>query len=137
MADACAGCQSIVRGRKADRRSQIAAIGYRLLAISFPVSVSIHLFSHVDDAWADDLRAWLEAGTKAALSGQKIWLVCRSVLQANWLRRLAMGERKALVGVGFRDLRRVRPDLCLRTGLPTPSLRRGTLLRFVCPDTQQ
>src|SRR5260370_37639526 len=105
MADACAGCQSIVRGRKADRRSQIAAIGYRLLAISFPVSVSIHLFSHVNDAWADDLRAWLEASPKAGLSGQKIWLVCRSFLQANWRRRCALGEPKALVGVRLRELR--------------------------------
>src|SRR5258707_13305114 len=110
MADACAGCQSIVRGRKADRRSQIAAIGYRLLAISFPVSVSIHLFSHVDDAWADDLRAWLEAGTKAALSGQKIWLVCRSFLQANWRRRRPMEERKRLVRGDLLDFATLGPE---------------------------
>ena len=127
MANACAGCQSIARARKADRRSQIAAIGYRLSAISFAVNVSIHLFSHVDDAWADDLRAWLEAGTKAALSGEKIWLVCRSFLQANWLRRRAMEERKAIVGVRFLDLRRLRRELCLRAGLPTPSFGRETL----------
>ena len=89
--------------------------------------MTIHLFNHVDDAWEDDLRAWLEAGTKAALSGEKIWLVCRSFLQANWLRRRAMEERKAIVGVRFLDLRRLRRELCLRAGLPTPSFGRETL----------
>ena len=52
-----------------------------------PTHVSIQLFNHVDDAWADGLRAWLEAGSEAALSGQKVWMVCRSFVQANWLRR--------------------------------------------------
>jgi PD-(D/E)XK nuclease superfamily len=89
--------------------------------------MTIHLFSHVDDAWEYDLRAWLEAGTKAALSGEKIWLVCRSFLQANWLRRRAMEERKAIVGIRFLDLRRLRRELCLRAGLPTPSFGRETL----------
>src|SRR3982074_1689579 len=90
-------------------------------------SVSIHLFNHVDDAWEHDLRAWLEAGTKAALSGQKIWMVCRSFLQANWLRRRAMEEGKPIVGVRFLDLRRLRQELCLRAGLPTPAFGRETL----------
>jgi hypothetical protein len=90
-------------------------------------SVSIHLFSHVDDVWEDDVRAWLETGTEAALSGEKIWLVCRSFLQANWLRRRAMEERKPIVGVRFLDLRRLRQELCLRAGLPTPAFGRETL----------
>jgi PD-(D/E)XK nuclease superfamily len=90
-------------------------------------SVSLHLFSHVDDAWEDDVRAWLEAGTEAALSGQKVWMVCRSFLQANWLRRRAMEERKPIMGVRFLDLRRLRRELCLRAGLPTPSFGRETL----------
>jgi hypothetical protein len=92
-----------------------------------PVNVSIQLFSHVDDAWEDDVRAWLDAGTKAALSGQKVWMVCRSFLQANWLRRRSLEERKPIVGVRFLDLRRMRRELCLRAGLPTPSFGRETL----------
>ena len=90
-------------------------------------SVSIHLFNHVDDAWEHDLRFWLEKGTKAALSGQKVWMVCRSFLQANWLRRRAMEERMPIMGVRFFDLRRLRRELCLRAGLPTPSFGRETL----------
>src|SRR5438132_5449235 len=90
-------------------------------------SPSIHLFSHADDVWEDDVRAWLEAGTEAALSGQKVWMVCRSFLQANWLRRRAMEEGKAIVGVRFLDLRRLRRELCLRAGLPTPAFGRETL----------
>jgi PD-(D/E)XK nuclease superfamily len=89
--------------------------------------MTIHLFSHVDDAWEDDVRAWLKAGTDAALSGQKVWMVCRSFLQANWLRRRAMEERKPIVGVRFLDLRRLRRELCLRAGLPTPAFGRETL----------
>src|SRR6266699_3675188 len=77
-------------------------------------SPSIHLFSHVDDVWEDDLRAWLEAGTKAAVSGQKVWMVCHSFLQANWLRRRALEEGKPIVGVRFLDLRRLRQELLLR-----------------------
>jgi len=91
------------------------------------VSPSIHLFSHVDDVWEDDVRAWLEAGTKAAVSGQKVWMVCRSFLQANWLRRRALEEGKPIVGVRFLDLRRLRQELCLRAGLPTPAFGRETL----------
>ncbi|HZC34210.1 MAG TPA: hypothetical protein VE242_01285, partial [Chthoniobacterales bacterium] len=89
--------------------------------------LSLQLFNHVDDAWADNLRSWLEAGTQAALSGQKVWMVCRSFLQANWLRRRAMEEGKAIIGVRFLDLRRLRRELCLRAGLPTPSFGRETL----------
>ncbi len=90
-------------------------------------SPSIHLFSHVDDVWEDDVRAWLEAGTKAAVSGQKVWMVCRSFLQANWLRRRALEEGKPIVGVRFLDLRRLRQELCLRARLPTPAFGRETL----------
>jgi PD-(D/E)XK nuclease superfamily len=90
-------------------------------------SVCIQLFNHVDDAWEHDLRSWLEEGTRAALSGQKVWMVCRSFLQANWLRRRAMEERKPIMGVRFFDLRRLRRELCLRAGLPTPSFGRETL----------
>src|ERR1700737_3247438 len=90
-------------------------------------SPSIHLFSHVDDVWEDDVRAWLEVGTKTALSGQKVWMVCRSFLQANWLRRRPLGEGKPIVGVRFLDLRRLRQELCLRAGLPTPAFGRETL----------
>ncbi|HXO98225.1 MAG TPA: hypothetical protein VN857_16660, partial [Chthoniobacterales bacterium] len=90
-------------------------------------SPSIHLFSHVDDVWEDDVRAWLEAGTKAAISGQKVWMVCRSFLQANWLRRRALEEGKPIVGVRFLDLRRLRQELCLRARLPTPAFGRETL----------
>ena len=89
--------------------------------------VSIQLFSHVDDAWEDNLRGWLDAGTKAALSGQKVWMICRSFLQANWLRRRSLEERRPIVGVRFLDLRRLRRELCLRVGLPTPSFGRETL----------
>jgi hypothetical protein len=88
--------------------------------------VSIQLFSHVDDAW-ENLRGWLEAGTKAALSGQKVWMICRSFLQANWLRRRSLEEGQPIVGVRFLDLRRLRRELCLRAGLPTPSFGRETL----------
>jgi hypothetical protein len=90
-------------------------------------SVSIHLFNHVGDAWEYNLRSWLEEGTHAALSGQKVWMVCRSFLQANWLRRQAMEEKKPIMGVRFFDLRRLRRELCLRAGLPTPSFGRETL----------
>src|SRR5258707_13893001 len=110
-------------------RNTQSTIYYLLSAISFESRprMTIHLFRHVDDAWEDDLRAWLEAGTKAALSGEKIWLVCRSFLQANWLRRRAMEERKAIVGVRFLDLRRLRRERCIRTGLTTHSFGPGTL----------
>ncbi len=91
------------------------------------MKVSIQLFSHVDDAWEDSVRAWLESGTEAALSGQKIWMVCRSFLQANWLRRRSLEERKSIMGVRFLDLRRLRRELCLRAELPTPSFGRETL----------
>jgi hypothetical protein len=90
-------------------------------------AVSIHLFNHVDDAWEHDLQSWLEEGTRAALSGQKVWMVCRSFLQANWLRRQAMDERNPIMGVRFFDLRRLRRELYLYAGLPTPSFGRETL----------
>jgi hypothetical protein len=89
--------------------------------------VSIQLFNHVDDAWADGLRDWLERGSEAALSGQKVWMVCRSFVQANWLRRRFLEEDKTLMGVRFLDLRRLRRELCLRASLPTPSFGRETL----------
>jgi hypothetical protein len=92
-----------------------------------PTDVSIQLFNHVDDAWSDGLRHWLEAGSEAALSGQKVWVVCRSFVQANWLRRRFLEENKTLMGVRFLDLRRLRRELCLRAGLPTPSFGRETL----------
>jgi hypothetical protein len=92
-----------------------------------PTHVSIQLFNHVDDAWADGLRAWLEAGSEAALSGQKVWMVCRSFVQANWLRRRFLESGQTLMGVRFLDLRRLRRELCLRAGLPTPSFGRETL----------
>jgi len=91
------------------------------------VKVSLQLFSHADDVWADSLRAWLEAGTRAALSGQKVWLVCRSFLQANWLRRRSLEERRSIMGIRLLDVRRLRRELCLRSGLPTPSFGRETL----------
>ncbi|MGA8658630.1 MAG: PD-(D/E)XK nuclease family protein [Chthoniobacterales bacterium] len=91
------------------------------------MKVSLQLFSHVDDAWEDNVCSWLEIGTRAALSGQKVWLVCRSFLQANWLRRRSMEERKPIMGIRFLDLRRLRRELCLRAGLPTPSFGRETL----------
>lgn len=91
------------------------------------VKVSLRLFSHVDDAWEDDICGWLEIGTRVALSGQKVWLVCRSFLQANWLRRRSMEEGKPIAGIRFLDLRRLRRELCLRAGLPTPSFGRETL----------
>ena len=92
-----------------------------------PNHVSIQLFNHVDDAWADGLRDWLERGSEAALSGQKVWMVCRSFVQANWLRRRFLEESKTLMGVRFLDLRRLRRELCLRADLPTPSFGRETL----------
>jgi PD-(D/E)XK nuclease superfamily len=92
-----------------------------------PTHVSIQLFNHVDDAWGDGLQAWLEAGSEAALSGQKVWMVCRSFVQANWLRRRFLESGQALMGVRFLDLRRLRRELCLRAGLPTPSFGRETL----------
>ena len=92
-----------------------------------PTDVSIQLFNHVDDAWADGLRDWLEKGSESALSGQKVWLICRSFVQANWLRRRLLEEGKTLMGVRFLDLRRLRRELCLRADLPTPSFGRETL----------
>ena len=92
-----------------------------------PTEVSIQLFNHVDDAWADGLRDWLETGSESALSGQKVWMVCRSFVQANWLRRCFLQESKTLMGVRFLDLRRLRRELCLRANLPTPSFGRETL----------
>jgi hypothetical protein len=91
----------------------------------------LKLFNHVDDAWEHDLRPWLEAGTKAALSGEKVWVVCRSFLQANWLRRRSMEERRSIIGIRFFDLRRLRRELCLYAGLPTPSFGRETLSLLV------
>ena len=92
-----------------------------------PTDVSIQLFNHVDDAWSDGLRDWLEKGSAAALSGEKVWLVCRSFVQANWLRRRLLEAGKTLMGVRFLDLRRLRRELCLRAELPTPSFGRETL----------
>jgi hypothetical protein len=92
-----------------------------------PTHVAIQLFNHVDDAWEDGLRAWLEAGSEAALSGQKVWMVCRSFVQANWLRRRFLESDQTLMGVRFLDLRRLRRELCLRAELPTPSFGRETL----------
>jgi hypothetical protein len=92
-----------------------------------PTDVSIQLFNHVDDAWSDGLRDWLETGSEAALAGQKVWMVCRSFVQANWLRRRFLEADKTLAGVRFLDLRRLRRELCLRADLPTPSFGRETL----------
>jgi hypothetical protein len=92
-----------------------------------PTDVSIQLFNHVDDAWSDGLRDWLEKGSAAALSGEKVWMVCRSFVQANWLRRRLLEADKTLMGVRFLDLRRLRRELCLRAELPTPSFGRETL----------
>jgi hypothetical protein len=92
-----------------------------------PNPVSIQLFNHVDDAWSDGLRDWLEAGSEAALAGEKVWMVCRSFVQANWLRRRFLEANQTLMGVRFLDLRRLRRELCLRACLPTPSFGRETL----------
>jgi hypothetical protein len=92
-----------------------------------PTDVSIQLFNHVDDAWSDGLRDWLEKGSAAALSGEKVWMVCRSFVQANWLRRRLLEADQTLMGVRFLDLRRLRRELCLRAELPTPSFGRETL----------
>ena len=92
-----------------------------------PTRVSVQLINHVDDAWSDGLRDWLETGSEAALSGQKVWLVCRSFVQANWLRRRSLEAGNTLMGVRFLDLRRLRRELCLRAELPTPSFGRETL----------
>jgi len=92
-----------------------------------PTDVSIQLFNHVDDAWSDGLRDWLEKGSAAALSGEKVWMVCRSFVQANWLRRRLLEADRTLMGVRFLDLRRLRRELCLRAELPTPSFGRETL----------
>jgi hypothetical protein len=93
--------------------------------------VSLKLFGHVDDAWQHELHEWLEAGTEAAFSGKKVWMVCRSFLQANWLRRRAMEGQRPIMGIRFLDLRRLRRELCLRAGLPTPSFGRETLSLLV------
>ena len=90
-------------------------------------NVSIQLFNHVDDAWEDGLRHWLEAGSEAAISGKKAWMICRSFVQANWLRRRFLESGRTLVGIRFLDLRRLRRELCLRAKLPTPSFGRETL----------
>jgi hypothetical protein len=92
-----------------------------------PAHVSIQLFNHVDDAWFDGLRDWLETGSEGALAGQKVWMVCRSFVQANWLRRRFLQANQTLMGVRFLDLRRLRRELCLRACLPTPSFGRETL----------
>ncbi|MFZ0504290.1 MAG: hypothetical protein WAM44_11300, partial [Chthoniobacterales bacterium] len=92
-----------------------------------PTHVSVQLFNHVDDAWSDGLRDWLDTGSEAALSGEKVWMVCRSFVQANWLRRRFLEANQTLMGVRFLDLRRLRRELCLRASLPTPSFGRETL----------
>ncbi len=54
-------------------------------------------------------------------------MVCRSFVQANWLRRQFLESGQTLMGVRFLDLRRLRRELCLRAELPTPSFGRETL----------
>jgi len=54
-------------------------------------------------------------------------MVCRSFVQANWLRRRFLESGQTLMGVRFLDLRRLRRELCLRAELPTPSFGRETL----------
>ena len=99
--------------------------------------VSIQLFNHVDDAWKDGLRGWLEEGSKEALSGRKIWMVCRSFVQANWLRRRFVESGGTLMGVRFLDLRRLRHELCLRASLPVPAFGRETLSLFLQAEAKE
>jgi PD-(D/E)XK nuclease superfamily len=100
-------------------------------------TASILLFNHVDDAWEDGLRGWLEEGSKAALTGRKIWMVCRSFVQANWLRRRFVESGGMLMGIRFLDLRRLRHELCLRAGLKVPAFGRETLSLFLQAEANE
>jgi hypothetical protein len=87
----------------------------------------LHLFNHAIDAWEHNLANWLAQRSLESLSGKEAWLVTGSYTQANWLRRMALSEGKALFGIQFFDNRLLRQHLCKLLGLPSPSFGHETL----------
>src|SRR5437868_3309549 len=87
----------------------------------------LHLFNHAIDAWEYNLFEWLARRSLECLSGKETWLVTASYMQANWLRRMALSEGKALFGIQFFDIRLLRQHLCQLSGLPSPSFGHETL----------
>ena len=87
----------------------------------------LHLFNHAMDAWEDNLADWIERSSRGCLLGKKAWMVTGSYLQANWLRRLALSQGKAIFGIQFFDTRSLRKQLSLALGLPSPSFGHETL----------
>src|SRR5262245_15356603 len=87
----------------------------------------LHLFNHAMDAWEYNLADWLEQGSIECLSGKEAWFVTGSYVQANWLRRIALSEGKALFGIQFFDIRLLRQHLSKLFGLPSPSFGYETL----------
>jgi hypothetical protein len=87
----------------------------------------IHLYNHAEDAWEANLSTWLEERSRESLSGHQTWFVVGSYLQANWVRRMALTQNKALFGIQFFDRRTLRQHLCHLFGLPSPTFGRETL----------
>jgi hypothetical protein len=87
----------------------------------------LHLFNHAVDAWEYNLADWLEQRSVECLSGKEAWFVTGSYMQANWLRRMTLTEGKALFGIQFFDVPRLRQHLCKLFGLPSPSFGHETL----------
>jgi len=87
----------------------------------------IYLYNHAEDAWEANLASWLEERSRESFSGHETWFVVGSYLQANWIRRMALSQNKALFGIQFFDRRTLRQRLCHLFGLPGPSFGRETL----------
>lgn len=83
-----------------------------------PCATSLKLYRVIPDAWADGLRSWCEAASRAALgSGAEAWLVTAHRGAARWIRREAMREGLSLAGIRFLDPAMLREWLCARCGV--------------------
>ena len=89
--------------------------------------ISLHAYQRIEDAWADGVAEWCRATTPFVLGGGRAWLVTVSDGQANWIRQRLLSEGISLFGVQFLDSRALRRELCLRAGLPAPTLGQETL----------
>ncbi len=89
--------------------------------------ISLHAYQLLEDAWTGGVAEWCRAAPPFVLSGGRAWIVTVSDGQAHWIKQRLLAENVSLFGVQFLDARSLRRELCLRAGLPPPSLGQETL----------
>ncbi len=89
--------------------------------------ISLNAYQLLEDAWTSGVAEWCRAATPFVLNGGRAWIVTVSDGQANWIKQRLLAENISLFGVQFLDARSLRRELCLRSGLPVPTLGQETL----------